>query len=166
MNLKQKIIAALLVCGGQACMCQVLAPEVMASAGGNFSNSQASLSWTLGEPITNTVTSNNYYLTQGFQQPAPIAVTVLPQTPKGALSAAAVNVYPNPVTSSVYIQRNGGEPLLIQLMDMNGKEILNRTLSPSENQLDLGSYAAGAYLLKVLDRQNQLIQSLKIVKTN
>ncbi|HTB30795.1 MAG TPA: T9SS type A sorting domain-containing protein, partial [Bacteroidia bacterium] len=133
MNTKQKIIAALLVCGGQACIGQVIAPEVFASAGNNFSNSQGSLSWTLGEPIITTENSSTNYLTQGFQQPATIFVTAI----SNPTNQGNLNVYPNPVSSIVYIQRDGDKQLQIQLLDMNGKVVINKTLSPSENQLDL-----------------------------
>ena len=163
MNIKQKIIAALLVCGGQACIAQVIVPEVISSAGDTYINSQGSLSWTLGEPVTATESTSNYYLTQGFQQPSSIVVTAI-NNPTAAQSSVSVSVYPNPVTSSIYIQRDGNEQLQIQLMDMNGKLILNKMLSQSENQLDLSVFANGMYLLKVFDTQNQFIQSLKIEK--
>jgi hypothetical protein len=160
MNIKQKIIAVLLVCGGQACIAQAIAPEVIASAGDNYSNSQGSLNWTLGEPIIATENSNNYYLTQGFQQPATIIVTAINSTS----GQGSLNVYPNPFAGSVYIQRDGGKRLQVQLTDMNGKIVMNKILSPSENQLELSTLANGVYLLNVYDSENQLMQSLKIEK--
>jgi len=163
MKTKGTIIAALLVCGGQACIGQVITPEVMASAGDSYSTAQVSLSWTMGEPVTATANANNYYLTAGFQQPTNIVVTQLnnPAAPNNTVS-----VYPNPAKSSVYINRDGDIPLQIQLMDMNGKLIVNELLSSNENQLDMSTLAGGMYLLKVYNTQNQLIQSLKIEKTN
>ena len=163
MNIKQKIIAALLVCGGQACIAQVIVPEVISSAGDTYSNSQGSLSWTVGEPITATENNSTYYLTQGFQQPSVIVLSTVSNT-SSPPPQSSVSVYPNPVSSSIYIQRDGNEQLQIQLMDMNGKLILNKMLSQSENQLDLSVFANGMYLLKVFDTQNQFIQSLKIEK--
>jgi hypothetical protein len=49
---------------------QSLSPKVIASAGGYFASANASLSWTLGEPVTATFTNGNNMLTQGFQQPS------------------------------------------------------------------------------------------------
>ncbi len=160
MNTKQKIIAVMLVCGGQACISQVVAPEIVASAGDYFSNTTGSLSWTLGEPITSTENSTDYSLTQGFQQPIKISVTAINNPTKQSI----LNVYPNPVTGSIYIQRDGYKQLQIQLMDMNGKTVVNKILLPSENQLDLTAYANGLYLLKVFDTDNKLVQTLKIEK--
>jgi hypothetical protein len=54
---------------------QTLSPEVISSAGGYFENTDASLSWTLGETVTETFTGTNVILTQGFQQPFGIQIT-------------------------------------------------------------------------------------------
>lgn len=47
---------------------QSLAPQVIASAGGYQSNGSGSLSFTIGETNTQTLTSATHMLTQGFQQ--------------------------------------------------------------------------------------------------
>ena len=54
---------------------QTLSPQVIASSGGYFEGTNASLSWTLGEPVTQTFASGNIILTQGFQQPITVSVT-------------------------------------------------------------------------------------------
>jgi hypothetical protein len=48
---------------------QSLSPQVIASAGGYQSGSVGSLSFTIGETNTQTLTSATHMLTQGFQQP-------------------------------------------------------------------------------------------------
>lgn len=48
---------------------QSLSPVVLASAGGYFASGTVSLSWTLGEPVTETFSNSNIILTHGFQQP-------------------------------------------------------------------------------------------------
>ena len=112
------------------------------------------------EAITATENTTNYYLTQGFQQPAKIVVTAI----NNLTTQSILSVYPNPFTSSIYIKRDGDKQLQIQLMDVSGKIVLNKALSTSENQLDLTTLASGLYLLKVYDTENQFIQSLKIEK--
>jgi len=49
--------------------CQSLTPEVIVTSGDYFSETNASISWTLGEIATETFISGNTILTQGFQQP-------------------------------------------------------------------------------------------------
>lgn len=53
---------------------QSLSPQVIASSGGFFSNGSGSLSWTLGETMTETFTGGSNQLTQGFQQPEMVKV--------------------------------------------------------------------------------------------
>lgn len=54
---------------------QTLTPEVISSSGGYFENTNASLSWTLGETVTETFSGTNVILTQGFHQPFGIQIT-------------------------------------------------------------------------------------------
>ena len=53
----------------QVANCQTLSPSVLPSAGGYYSASNGSLSWTLGETVIPTLTAGGNMLTQGFQQP-------------------------------------------------------------------------------------------------
>jgi len=53
---------------------QTVSPEVISSSGDYFEGANGSLSWTLGEIATETFSSGNIILTQGFQQP--ITVTL------------------------------------------------------------------------------------------
>ena len=48
---------------------QTISRDVTPSCGGFASASNASLTWTLGEPFQQTLNSGNQMLTQGFQQP-------------------------------------------------------------------------------------------------
>lgn len=55
---------------------QSLSPQVIASSGGYFSNAAGSLSFTVGETVTPTVTGGGYTLTQGFQQPFDLTINL------------------------------------------------------------------------------------------
>ena len=83
---------------------QTLSPSVLPSAGGYFSASNGSLSWTLGETMTPTLTAGATMLTQGFQQPevqirtgtipgpyCPGGNVTVPFTSSGIISAS--NIY-------------------------------------------------------------------------
>lgn len=48
---------------------QSLSPVVVSSSGDHFQATNGSVSWTLGELVTETYASTNIVLTQGFQQP-------------------------------------------------------------------------------------------------
>jgi len=57
------------LCIGTKAYTQSLTPQVIASAGGYQTSAAGSLSFTIGETITQTVMSPTHMLTQGFQQP-------------------------------------------------------------------------------------------------
>jgi hypothetical protein len=67
------LIVGLLISGFLSA--QSVSPEVISTAGDYFSNSNASISWTMSELVTETFTNGNTILTQGFQQSYSIAIT-------------------------------------------------------------------------------------------
>jgi len=54
---------------------QITSPEVISSSGAYFSNTSGSMSWTLGETVTETFSNGSNILTQGFQQPVSVSIT-------------------------------------------------------------------------------------------
>jgi len=56
---------------------QSVSPEVISSSGDYFEGANASLSWTLGEIATETLSAGDIILTQGFQQPITIIISGL-----------------------------------------------------------------------------------------
>jgi hypothetical protein len=164
MKLKPPLITAMLLFGGRVCMAQAtIAPDVVASAGTCYVNSTASLSWTIGETISETCISSGNYLTQGFQQPVTIVVTNVtnPDSPKGNVIA-----YPNPFTSTVYLQNNdASKTLQVELVSIEGKTIFTKTMTAQQEQFDLGELSNGIYFLRVYNENKQLVQTLKIDKT-
>jgi hypothetical protein len=55
-------------------LAQSVSPQVVSPAGDYYEGTNASLSWTLGEIATETYTSGNAILTQGFQQPFGVTI--------------------------------------------------------------------------------------------
>ena len=53
---------------------QSVSPDVISSSGDYFEGSNASLSWTLGEIATETLSNGSVTLTQGFQQPISVVI--------------------------------------------------------------------------------------------
>ena len=79
MKTKIQFLATLILISNGLCLktsAQSLKPTVIASCGGYFTGGGKSLSWTMGETITQTLQGGNSKLTQGFQQPE-IIVTIL-----------------------------------------------------------------------------------------
>ena len=56
------------------CHAQTIDRQVIASSGDYFEGTNSSISWTVGEIATETLTDGNYILTQGFHQPFGIVI--------------------------------------------------------------------------------------------
>lgn len=164
MKIKPMLIAGLFALGGQTCIAQALSPDVITSAGSTFKNSICSLCWSLGEPISETDVYSTNYLTQGFQQPTSIIVTSV-NNPMQEQETGNVIVYPNPSSSSVFIRNNNeGKTLQIELTDMKGNVVFNKSLTGQEEQFDLSTFSNGIYFLRVYNTDNELVETLKIDK--
>ncbi len=77
---------------------QANAQQVIASAGGYFQNENLSLSFTLGEPVIETLQSAELILTQGFQQPYNFYLQQILNIPAGW---SGVSTYLDPLNKGV-----------------------------------------------------------------
>ena len=140
--------------------------DVIASSGEFFSNSSSSISWTLGECVTETFTATGNTLTQGFQQSGYLITSINELTIEGI----SVKAYPNPVSDfiniSVKTENNIQKPVLIELFDSQGKILMSDKFNADLIQLDMSQYSGGFYLLKVANQDNKIIQNFKIQKIN
>jgi hypothetical protein len=148
--------------------------KVIASAGRVSVNSlnTYNITYTVGEPVTFTGTNSNNILNNGFNQPSgPFIVS-----PVGANDASAyvlangdLKVYPNPF--GTYIVLNGPveneEPIKVQLIDFNGRLILEDNVLPLNYKLEIPQHcSAGMYLLNFYTQTGQFIQQTKMIKSN
>jgi len=140
---------------------QTLSREVIASAGTYSVSSIGSLSWTLGETITETVQNGSIaiILTQGFQQPDKDSVFV--GIRHVIDSDIFVSLFPNPTAQilNLTIKYNSDTKIQMQLLDMLGRIIhtdeLNVTAgSLSSHQIDVSKLASGMYMLRLSDSRN------------
>lgn len=137
---------------------QTLSPEVISPAGSSFTDGTNSLSWTLGEPVTSTVTNSNV-LTQGFQQDN-IVITSMDE----AEISGEISIFPNPAVEIINVQFNKPQDkTTIELYTIDGKLVLNRMLySETLSSIDMSGYATGTYILKI---KNKNTKSFQIVKS-
>jgi hypothetical protein len=149
--------------------------KVIASAGKDASNG-ASLSmnayymaYTVGEPLIYGGSSSTNKLNNGFIQPFPNA-TINPNTPSGLILANGdILVYPNPFGNYLMVDgpEENEEEIKVQLIDQQGKLILDHQLLPKKHKLEIPEYCApGVYFLNLYSLQGQFIQQNKLIKMN
>jgi hypothetical protein len=79
---------------------QAKAQQVIATSGGYFEGENLSLSWTLGEPVTETFSNGGVILTQGFQQPYNFYLQQILNIPAGW---SGISSYLDPMNKGVEV---------------------------------------------------------------
>jgi hypothetical protein len=143
------------------CFCQSASPQVFATAGDEFISPDISMSWTLGETMTESLSNTNSTLTQGFNQ------TKLVITAIGTLVELqyVIVAYPNPTSDFVFLKTDSKnlKNLEYVLYESTGSMLLRKTISSTIESIDFRGLAAGVYLLEVLENQ-KLVKTFKIIK--
>lgn len=140
----------------------VTAQEVIATTGEFGTNSEGSLSWTLGEIVTETVSNPDHHLTQGFQQ-----------VQEGYLSLSDESItnefliFPNPFSSEVNIVSNDYySSSLLTIFDYQAKIVFQKNIVFSsackQLSIDLSTLPAGFYYVGLITNSNtkQILQPL------
>ena len=136
------------------------AQEVVSSAGEIQSAAGYELSWTIGEPVIETVAAGGNTLTQGFHQ-TKLAVTAITDL---LIPEIEIKVFPNPTQDFIIIEFNEFlENTDFLLYDLSGRVIKQAKINSSETRLNLKEYASGSYILKLMLNKDP-IQNFKIRK--
>jgi hypothetical protein len=137
------------------------AQQVVSSSGNYYNNYSGSISYTVGEPIIETFSEENYILTQGFQQ-SNLIVTAINELPGLNFE---ISVYPNPATEIVKLKigKESSARMQYMLYDLNGKLLLQNKLAGIETEIPFNDFSPSEYLLIVFD-QDKEVMSFKIVK--
>lgn len=156
--MKQVLLFLSVFCFTNSFFAQSLTPEVISPAGTSFTNGSNVLDWTLGEPVTATLT-NSDILTQGFQQENLIVTSL-----DGIDLPAAVTIFPNPAVNTITVQfEKAIEKCTLELYSLEGKLVWTQTVyAATLSTVDMTEHAAGTYILKV---QNTTTRSYQIIKS-
>jgi len=149
--------------GSIAVFSQSLTPEVTACAGDYFQGTSATLSWTLGEPITETLPNASNILTQGFQQSKYTIVNISEIDD----SDYQITVYPNPSNDLINIEyKKEHIDIIIELFDVQGRKLVSKEMRKNETkkQINLNSFSIANYFLRISTKDGKLLKTFKIIK--
>ena len=154
-------IAAMALFG--AIKAQTVMPEVLSSSGGSGQTAQVSLAWTIGEPVTTTVSDGTSTLTQGFQQP-----TLLIATAQNEINElTSLLIYPNPTADYVTVKMDQATQASYsyRVFDSAGKLVSEGKATSANPNISFQGLASGQYTISLLN-QNSKQQSISIIKQN
>ena len=139
----------------------VNAQDVISTTGKYAETGSGSLSWSVGEPVVETVSDGSNTLTQGFHQSKLTVTTIYDKE----IIGIEIKVYPNPTSNylSVEVNSEKQKELLLSLFDMSGKLISQEKMTSSKQTVSMKEYAPATYLLKVTENNKEL-KTYQIVK--
>lgn len=158
----------LILLGVMSCsisMGQLVEPKVYAASGGHYTGTNLQLSFTIGEPVIETVSNTNNIITQGFHQSNYDVTSIEKNSDLGY----EISVFPNPVSDILQVHITSTvtrSALRIELVDITGKILINQKIARTTDvhQVNLNEYARGSYFLRITNEKEQLISSYKIQK--
>ncbi|MBT3383511.1 MAG: T9SS type A sorting domain-containing protein [Prolixibacteraceae bacterium] len=131
--------------------------NTMSGGGEFFSQNNGSLNWTLGESIIETMEVNPT-LTQGFIQPADIAVAV-----KELEIESKIKVYPNPFISDLTIDfPSFKHPVDAAIYSTTGQVMKTFSVEGPITHLQLNDYKSGIYYIRMMAEEGP--RSFVVVK--
>ena len=136
---------------------------VIGTDGGYTGNNQFSLSYTIGEIVTELGNDpvNNIDLTQGFQQ-AYISIV----STENHIADIDISVFPNPAVNYLNVNISDlGKVKTYALFDMSGKLLLQQEVISNQFEISFSNFSSGNYLL-IFKNDQQKLKTLKVQKSH
>jgi hypothetical protein len=164
--MKNKLLCIIALSGSLSLRAQTITPDVLVSAGGYSSSAGNSIAWAIGEAFSETYSSANNFLTQGFHQPQEAGIISVHEHPV----LNSVIAYPNPLLDNLhlYFGRTEGN-FLIRIFDISGKQVFSESVSANHlpgktHHIPFSLYSAGPYHLQLINIATQLKTTYTIIK--
>src|SRR5688500_10243880 len=129
---------------------------IIATQGGFSKGESMSLSWTIGDFVTESTVQNEAITTQGFQQPALLVKELVdPNQPDVVITQRnsvdfSAEVYPNPVGADITINvENSKQEYFLDLFDPSGTLLLRSRSSSPQAIMNLRDLPVAQYILRV-----------------
>lgn len=141
------------------------AQETNSSSGGNAKGNEGSISYSVGQIVYSFHKEAACSLTQGVQQAYEISVVTGIEKAEIKLE---MSVYPNPIVDHFNLQITDKNlidtaSLQYQLIDINGKQIENKTIWNSISRISCVKLKASIYFLTITQNKSR-IKTFKIIK--
>lgn len=139
------------------------AQSAVATAGGDASGSNGSVSFTVGQVDYISISNGSGVISQGVQQPYEIFQIIGVDEIKPEETIA---VYPNPTNGLLQIRRDGSTSTTqLTIYDALGQLVESRLLNAAQSIIDLSGLSNGIYHLKFQNTSDQQAQLIQVIKT-
>lgn len=138
---------------------------LISSAGDYFTGSEISMSWSLGEVLTEPLQGDGFLLFQGFQQGGDFNTSV----PTRINKSLEFVMYPNPASTFFTIETIGDYDnidLEITIHDISGRIVKNTTSKNALTDIDIRFLKSGTYFVRIKNNLHKNNQVLILEKVN
>lgn len=145
------------------CIAIVQGQQTIPATGGNASGSGGSVSYTVGQILSSTISGSNGSVVQGVQQPYEISViTAIGKADDFNLKCL---VYPNPTAgkAKLIFETPDFENVRFRIFDLNGVLLQDKKVESNETEIYMENLSSSVYFLKVYNN-NIEVKVFKIVK--
>lgn len=145
------------------CPAQCIEPSALVSSGGFGEGKGGSLSWTVGQLVSETRMHEGGVVTEGVQQPL-FNIFLIRETP----TPLSMLLFPNPVHENLLVTLRGAEDdIILILYDILGTPISRHMLPQGDSMLRIpvAQLAEGMYLLAALSPEGKRLEVYKFIKT-
>ena len=152
----------ILCCASVLLKFNMKAQEVIATSGNYHENSSGSISWTIGELVSEAFENSENILTQGFHQTM-LTVTLIKEFKETDIQ---ITVYPNPVKEKLIIDVKEAKfnSLQMTMIDINGRIELTKNIVSDKEIIDMQGFPEAIYILRIIAPNEKILKSYKIVK--
>lgn len=139
------------------------AQELIGTAGRTDSLADVQVSFSIGEPISQTIGNGDVSVTQGFLQPRYQLVPIEEELEASSL----LSMYPNPTSDITQLSLTDGSmrEFRVLLFNLQGK-LLQRYTFQGKGSVSLATWSEGLYLIQVDIPSTQQLFSYKLIKSN
>lgn len=149
MRMNRKLLFSLLL--SMSCLGALAQPhDLVAASGASFQNGSGYISFSIGEPVTMTVSSASAVLTQGFQQ-----TEYQPGVSVADKPAYLMNVYPNPVRDLLTLEVEATDGFDYLLYDSRGGLVSTGQVLDEHMEIDVSALSPSVYILKVTNHKEE-----------
>ena len=135
--------------------------QVLSASGSDATGIGGSAAYSVGQIVYTTSTGTTGSVAQGVEQAYEIYSVGIKET---ALNIS-LSVFPNPTSDflTLKVEDYNNETLSFDLLDEQGKLILNEQITNQDTQIAMSTLARGAYFINIV-QTNKQIQTFKIIK--
>jgi len=139
------------------------AQQVISTCGTSFSDGTTSISWTLGEMVTETMETNSGIITHGLHQTLLEVSTSETHFPQSDFIMA----YPNPAHDFILLHLTGKDlkGMKYALYNATGNLLLEGTIDEEITKISFIPLPPAVYFIKIT-KGEKFIHTFKIIKTN